>query len=159
MTQGAKPTHPSADECLAMYRNCASFNSRRAARKLTRFYDRYVGRAGVSAVQFPIIAALGSGRVRGLRELGRTLDLERSTLWRNIANLERAGLVETSGGAGPRPARIALTATGRETLARAHAAWLEAHRELARRLGENELHRAIDVLRRIERTDLDRQAK
>src|SRR5687767_856685 len=85
---------PNRDECLNMSRLCASANLRKTERLITRHYDSYLERAGVTAVQLPMLAMIHSAPGPTFRLLTEQLELDRSTLSRNLALLKRLGLIE-----------------------------------------------------------------
>ncbi|HEY5447569.1 MAG TPA: helix-turn-helix domain-containing protein, partial [Polyangia bacterium] len=55
-------------------------------------------------------------------EVGRRLDLEKSTVSRNLARLAAAGLVDVSDG-------LRITARGAAAIAACHPAWRQAQRK------------------------------
>jgi DNA-binding MarR family transcriptional regulator len=81
---------------------------------------------GVTVAQAAAVEALGAEGPTRLRDLGRRLGIAPSTLTRNLARLEAAGLVEREADLDDaRSARVSLTAQGRRA-ARAVAAQEEA---------------------------------
>lgn len=126
---------PDRDECLTMARLCASANLRRTERLITRHYDSYLERAGVTAVQLPMLAMIHSAPEPTFRLMTDLLELDRSTLSRNLALLERLGLIEIGAPSGPKPGTLKLTAKGRKVLKAAHAQWKKAHGDLMKLLG------------------------
>ena len=126
---------PDRDECLAMARLCMSASLRRTERLVTRHYDEHLQAAGVTAVQLPMLASIAAQEEPTLRLLTQTLELERSTLSRNLALLRKHGLIELSPSSGPKPGVITLTRKGRATLRKGHQQWLKAHAALLDALG------------------------
>ena len=122
--------------CLEMRRSCLSLNLRQAARRVTAYYDAALARTGLTAVQLPVLAAIAGGADGSSRELAGTLDLEPSTLSRNLAVLERAGLLRKRRRPGKRGLRLELTGEGEARLEQASNAWRAAHDELRERLGD-----------------------
>jgi DNA-binding MarR family transcriptional regulator len=126
----------SREDSLLMGRYCASVNLRRAARLVTRHYDEALAAAGVTATQLPLLAALNAGVGRSITTLADALDLERSTVSREIALLARRGLVASKTGGDKRTTALELTADGHQTLAAAFAAWRRAHEAIVSAYGE-----------------------
>ena len=149
----AKPRKglPSDDDCRAMSRFCLSANLRRTERLVTRHYDAYLEKSGVSAVQLPILGIVAVADEPSFRLLADELELDRSTLSRNLSVLERNGMLRIGPSSGPKPGRIALTAKGRNTLRRAHTLWRSAHRALEKALSGNELAAGLVFLRNLRR--------
>ena len=111
-----------------MKKFCASLNLRRAARVITRHYDAALESAGVTATQLPLLAAINAGVNASISALAEELDLERSTVSRELDVLGRRGLLQfTSGPGDQRVTALKLTARGHKTLAAAFDAWQEAH--------------------------------
>jgi len=134
-----------------MSRFCLSANLRRTERLVTRHYDAYLEEAGVSAVQLPILGIVALADEPSFRLLADELELDRSTLSRNLSVLERNGLLTIGQSSGPKPGKIALTANGRSTLRRAHALWRDAHRALEKALSGMELSAGLAFLRNLRR--------
>jgi DNA-binding MarR family transcriptional regulator len=125
----------SRDSAVEMRRFCASANFRRAARVLTRHYDAALRTAGVTATQLPLLAAIGSGTNASIAVLAETVDLERSTVSRELDTLQRLGLIATESGADRRVTALKLTARGERVLKAAHRAWQGAHDAIIKAYG------------------------
>jgi DNA-binding MarR family transcriptional regulator len=138
---------PSDDECRAMSHLCLSANLRRTERLVTRHYDAYLEPSGVSAVQLPILGIVAVAAEPTFRLLADELELDRSTLSRNLSVLERNGMLTIGPSSGPKPGKIALTAKGRNMLRRAHTLWRQAHRALEKALSSEELAAGLTFLR------------
>src|SRR5258708_29156966 len=79
-------------------KSCLCFNARKAARAVTRFYDRHFAGTGVEPTQFNILVALRLSQPVALQHLAGHLGLERTTFTRNLRLLQRNGLVEDQRG-------------------------------------------------------------
>jgi DNA-binding MarR family transcriptional regulator len=134
-----------------MNRLCLSANLRKTERLITRHYDAYLAEAGVTAVQLPILAIIASAEEPTFRLLSRELGLDRSTLSRNLALLERVGFVDIGPSSGPKPGLITLTRRGRETLRRGHKLWNEAHAHLEEVLTNDEIEEGLSFLKTLRR--------
>ena len=73
---------------------CAGMNIRLAARRITRFLDAQLQDTELSITQFGLMTHVGAARDDTIGALAQRLDLDQSTLSRNLRGLERAGLVE-----------------------------------------------------------------
>lgn len=127
---------PGPDECRAMNRLCLSAALRKTERLVTRHYDRYLAKAGVTAVQLPILAFIAAADEPTLRKVTEQFELDRSTLSRNLSVLQRDGLVVLGPSSGPKPGRLSLTRKGKSTLGRAWIQWQAAHEALTAASGE-----------------------
>ena len=134
-----------------MNRTCLSANLRKTERLITRHYDSYLADAGVTAVQLPILATIASVDEPTFRLLSAELALDRSTLSRNLALLERNGLVDIGPSSGPKPGHLALTRKGREALKRGHKRWIAAHAQLERVLSGGQIDEGLSFLKTLRR--------
>lgn len=142
---------PDAEQCLVMARNCLSASLRRTERLITRHYDSYLEGTGVTAAQLPILATIHAVPEPTFRLLAEQLDLDRSTLSRNLSLLERRGLLEIGASSGPKPAGLALTRKGREALRRAHVRWTSAHNQLEQALASPSMTKVLSSLQAVRR--------
>jgi len=142
---------PTPEDCLTMSRQCLSHNLRKTERVITRHYDSYLAPAGVTAVQLPILAIVATLESPSARAISNELDLDRSTLSRNLAVLERDGLLDLGTSSGPKPGVIKLTKKGRETLRRAHPRWRKAHDAVQKALAGGELTAVLQALKQLRR--------
>lgn len=105
---------------------CRCLAARKAARRLTRLYENKLRPHGLRATQFSILAALALKGPTCVSDLARTLGLDRTTLTRGAALLERNGWVCTGETDDARKHFVALTRAGRAKLESAFPAWQEA---------------------------------
>jgi DNA-binding MarR family transcriptional regulator len=142
---------PSVDECLAMGLTCACYNLRRASRVVTQVFDTYFDEVGLKATQFTVLAALlyeSEGRPT-VSHLADALVLDQSSLSRNLAVLERQGLIRLVAGEDKRERIVTLTRSGRTALARGYAAWKQAQGAIGDALDAKELEAQLRSLRRL----------
>ncbi|QWT18924.1 MarR family winged helix-turn-helix transcriptional regulator [Bacillus sp. NP157] len=114
--------------------NCAA--ARRAARALTRSYERHLAPAGLTSSQFSILVVIEDLPGLGMRELADELVMDRTSLVRALQPLQRDGLVAVA--VSPHDARqkvYVLTPAGHAKAAEASPLWQEAQREFTRRFG------------------------
>jgi DNA-binding MarR family transcriptional regulator len=129
-------------------RGCTCFKLRRLTRRVTAVYNRALAPTGMRVTQYSLLSNLrGTGGVP-LSQLAETLDMDRTTLTRNLKPLADAGWVEVQ--PSPLDARVrlvALTASGDEHLRAARAYWRRAQEEVNGTIGEadlGELHAMLD---------------
>jgi DNA-binding MarR family transcriptional regulator len=114
---------------------CACTALRKASRALTRLYDARLSSHGVTATQFALLRTIGRAGEAPLSALGDQLVMDRTTLYRALAPMERQGWIETRRADHGR-ARLARLTPGGEALALAAApAWEAAQTEVAESLG------------------------
>jgi DNA-binding MarR family transcriptional regulator len=119
-----------------MRQYCASANLRRAARTVTAHYDEALQEAGITATQLPLLAAINAQPNMSITALADALDLERSTVSRELAHLKQRRLVVSAASDDRRAHALELTARGHTTLTAGYRAWKSAHRELLAEYGE-----------------------
>ncbi len=113
---------------LSACKGCRCLAARRYARELTRLYEGALRPHGLRATQFSVLAALALKGPTPVTALAGTLGLDRTTLTRIAAVLERRRLV-AAGRTSTSDARrriLRLTAPGRRKLEEAFPAWKDA---------------------------------
>jgi DNA-binding MarR family transcriptional regulator len=108
---------------------CNCFASRKAARRITRFYDVHLEPAGLRITQFLTLAALSEAGSVAVNALAERLDIERTAMGKMLGFLERDRLIAIH----PSPVDgrsrlVGLTEKGRRRHAEASPLWLEAQR-------------------------------
>jgi len=132
---------------------CVCQSARQLARQLTQLYDAAMAPAGLTSVQFGVLARLyalgnkGAERV-SLGALARQVGRHASTVTRDLQPLLKAGLVVTAEDAGDRRVRtVRITAKGVAALQKAFPLWRQAQARVREALGggaASELKRALD---------------
>jgi DNA-binding MarR family transcriptional regulator len=124
---------------------CLAGNLRAASRLATRRYDAALRDHGLRITQVAILAQVHRHGSLSLSELAAELSSERSVIARDVAVLERDGLVQVRIDSNDRRARaVTLTKLGRGRLRDAAPIWRHAQQEMSEALGEQ---LARDVLR------------
>ena len=122
---------------------CACFNSRKAARAVTRFYDDMLAPSGLKATQLTMLGAISILGTARMSELASLVALDKTTLTRNLKLLQGDDLIAIVAGADRRVRGVALTRTGADALERALPLWREAQRRMVEHLGEARWHRLV----------------
>ncbi|HEV8382892.1 MAG TPA: MarR family winged helix-turn-helix transcriptional regulator [Gemmatimonadales bacterium] len=126
MAKAAEPLIPLA---------CACASLRRAARAVTRLYERNMKYTGLTPTQFTLLQALDLSGPTPQGRLGDALALDSATLTRTLGPLARKGIIEKTAGKDRREYRWMLTPAGRRGLARALPAWKRSQSSMRARLG------------------------
>jgi DNA-binding MarR family transcriptional regulator len=125
------------DRIARLARTCANLNLRRAARVVTNYYDNiFLSACGLRATQIPPLVVLYLAGPMNINEIAAKLELDRTTLTRNLKPLEEAGLLEIAPGDDLRTRMVALTEHGGETLLTVLPVWEEAQAHIVQGLGE-----------------------
>jgi len=137
-----------AEDFAAVGEACAVFNVRRAARTLTRLYARAFEPLGLEPTQFTLLVACSRQDAATTTALAARLQMDPSALARNVAVLERRGLLAVcTGDMDGRTRSISLTEAGKATLADALPRWKAVQRQLAGQMGHDRLVCTIDLVK------------
>ena len=109
-------------------RECLALRIRRLDRSLSRIYDGALRPHGVTIAQMGLLTAVTLSEPIQPSKLGDILDLERSTVSRNVALLLRKGWVSASLAADGRSQLLAITRRGEDLLKELLPAWRRAQR-------------------------------
>jgi DNA-binding MarR family transcriptional regulator len=136
---------------LAECADCLCLASRRAARQITRTFDRELRPYGLRATQFTVLVMLSLRGAMTIGELAEALGVERTTLTRNLALLEEASWVKCQRAEKDARSRtVTVTENGRAIVARAFLAWRRAQDITAGAIGSS----GAAALRRLARAAL-----
>ena len=128
-------------------RGCSSLKVRRLSRRISQHFDRIVADSGLKTTQYSLLChVVDLGPVRP-GELARAMDLDASTLTRNLQPLIAAGWVTTGPGDDERSRAVVATDAGRAKRADAKRAWKRAQLAFNDRIGSEavaRLHTAVD---------------
>ena len=83
---------------LEIARDCLASRARRLERLLTRIYDDALRPHGLTGSQLGMLVAIQLSGATSAAAIGRRLNLEKSTVSRNLARLAAANLVDTAKG-------------------------------------------------------------
>ena len=107
---------------------CYAFNARHASRHLTQFYDQMLLPSGVRITQLTLLIMLMQKGPMSINALAQSLEMDRTTLGRNLQLLERDGLLEMMRSEQDRRRKdIQLTEQGLKQLEQALALWRAPH--------------------------------
>ena len=147
MVDGARDDDPTQ---VRVAWHCTCFNIRRASRAVTQFYDQIMAPSGIKATQFTMLGAVAMMGSPSVTALSQQLNLDRTTLTRNLKVLVKMGLITISRGEDRRERVVTPTEFGLTTIKEATPAWQEAQTSLAKSLGEERWRRMLEDL-----SDLD----
>jgi len=116
----------------ALLESCPATALRRAARQASQLLNRELAPTGLGAAQLALLAEIAVVEDDRIGALAARLDLDQSTLSRNLRVLERAGLVEiASVERDLRRRAVWLTEKGARRLEEAIPLWRAAQQKLA----------------------------
>jgi DNA-binding MarR family transcriptional regulator len=116
-------------------RGCTNLKLRQASRRVTRHYEAYLAPTGLKITQYSLLSYVVKLGPLQAGELAAALQMDASTLSRNLQPLLHQGLLSASVGADARCRVIDATPEGRARRALAQKAWKAAQQSLNQRLG------------------------
>jgi DNA-binding MarR family transcriptional regulator len=142
-------THMSAKECAQeMGGACIAMRSRVINRVISRIYDEALRPHGIKGSQMSILAVIsGFGRAEP-SEICRLLQLDASTLSRNVSRMKSKGWLKAATRSDRRAHRLELTAEGERIIEEAFSSWQEAQDKVTNALGEENMA----AIRKVART-------
>lgn len=126
-------------------KQCVAMRTQMAARTVTRLYEEALRPVGLKAGQFTLLMHVYGGAGRSITDLAGQLAMERTTLTRNLAVLEKLGLVAVAPEGDRRTRAITITAAGKAKLDDALPLWRQTQEKVAKVLGTD----AVDDTRRM----------
>lgn len=127
-------------------RGCTNFKLRRLTRRVSRHYDRALGASGLKTTQYSLLVqAERLGPVRPV-DLAAAMEMDASTLTRNLRPLVEAGWIAVGPGPDGRTRHVVATAAGRALRAQAGGHWTRAQAALVERLGAGRVAALHDLL-------------
>jgi DNA-binding MarR family transcriptional regulator len=140
------------DRNLQEAMGCTCLRIRRAARQFTHIYDHALEPAGLTVMQFGLLANLFGASLRrseisSIGAIAEWLGMDPTTLNRNLKPLKARGLVKDQ--PAPSDARlrvVQITEKGRRELSDAMGLWRQAHLKIEQTLGRKQRLALNDML-------------
>jgi len=132
-----------AAECLAM-------RSRLIGRTVTGIYDEALRPAGITAGQLNVLAVVVRRRQVSPGQVARMLNIERSTMSRNVERMKRNGWLTIRPGELASSQELRITKAGRRIIEEAAPLWRKAQgraREILGASGAEAIHKVADAIR------------
>jgi DNA-binding MarR family transcriptional regulator len=118
-----------------MIEQCACHRIRMAARTVTRAYDDALRPVGLRATQLSVLAAVAIDGAISITALAQLMGMDRSTLTRNLAPLEKESLLSVGSEGWRRSRTLSITAKGRARLQEAYPIWESAQKRFKQEVG------------------------
>jgi DNA-binding MarR family transcriptional regulator len=126
---------------------CLCTNLRRTARAISNIYDAALAPTGIKITQFSLLRAVQRHEPIAISVLAEEMALDRTTLARNLAPLQRDRLLALSAGSDQRVTEVRLTNAGRDAIERAVPLWKKTQHEVSRLLAPGRIARLYDISR------------
>ena len=117
-------------------KSCVAVRLRLLNRVITNIYDEALRPLGLKASQLNILVVTGKLGLARPARVCEILQLDPSTLSRNVKPLQRHGWLEVVPGEDARTQPFRLTARGSQLIEKAVPAWEQAQRQATELLGE-----------------------
>lgn len=141
------PLHPAPDVLALRPQGCTNLKLRQLMRRVAQRYDAEVGKAGLKGTQYSLLSHVTKlGPIRPV-DLAAGMNVDASTLSRNLKPLIAAGWITLSAGADGRSRLVEATEAGREKRIEAQRRWRVAQEGINQILGEKnvvQLHGLLD---------------
>ena len=128
-------------------KGCSSLKLRQLSRRVSQLFDAEVSLAGLKTTQYSLLSHIVRlGPVRP-GQLAAVMEMDASTLTRNLQPLVTQGWVRVGPGDDGRSRQVDATPAGRAMQAQARKAWHRAQQAFNERMGSERvarLHAAID---------------
>ena len=150
------PTGPGTPADLASIasltsESCIATRVRQLSRIVTRVYDDALRSHGITASQFTLLTQLAHQDGITAAEIGSTLDIEKSTLSRNLKRLLALGHIKMDPPAGRRGRGLHLTPGGKVVIQEAFPLWQAAQKRAVEVMGLESRRTLDDLLAQAER--------
>jgi DNA-binding MarR family transcriptional regulator len=126
-------------------------NLRRAAQAVTDYYDRMMSASGLTVNQYSLLVHIEKTAPCTVSALARAMNLERTTLTRNLKPLMEKSLIRDASGAEERGRQLILSQSGYTCLEKALPAWEKAQRSIKNILGEKRVNSLLETSARLAR--------
>ena len=131
---------------LAAPRGCTNLKLRQLSRRVTRHYDAIVSATGLRNTQYSLLSHVVVLGPIQLSALAAEMQLDPSTLTRNLQPLIARGWLALEAGDDARSRRVVATPDGRALRTEAQRAWKRAQLALNERLGDDRVARLHALL-------------
>ncbi len=142
-----RPAAPAAPPSTTSPLGCSSQKVRVLSRRISQHFDHIVASSGLKTTQYSLLTTVARlGPLRPI-DLARAMNLDASTLTRNLQPLIGAGWVAVGPGNDERSRLVEATPAGRAKRAEAQRAWKRAQLAFNTRIGEAavmRLHAAVE---------------
>ena len=126
---------------------CACFDLRKATRAVSRMYDEFLRDRGLNITQFSLLRLIRTEKELSISTLGRYMAMDRTSITRALAPLERDGLIDSRPGADKRIRIVSVTNKGRKLVEQAEPKWRQAQEALIETIGDDRWRAMCTLLR------------
>jgi DNA-binding MarR family transcriptional regulator len=110
-------------------------------------YDEFLRDKALNITQFSLLRLIRIEKELSISTLGRYMAMDRTSITRALAPLERDGLIDSRSGADKRIRIVFVTSKGRKLVENAEPKWHEAQQALMEIVGEDRWRAMCTLLR------------
>ena len=129
---------------------CICYNLHQADLFVTAFYNRYLEPLGLTVRQYTVLSYVAALQPVNVSQLAEAINLDRTTLVRNLKPLEKEKVVADLGGKG-RSRQLVLTTQGKQLYKEADLCWQQAQAAFIQRLGKKQSQALWNLLMDLEK--------
>jgi len=134
--------------------NCMFTKLRQVSRYVTNIYSKSMKEVGLTPVQSSMMTAIKLLNNANINALSQALNMDRTTINRNLKPLIRSEIVYIGECEDKREKLVSLTKKGEDVYDRGYVKWKEAQHELENRIGKeswNKMNGMLDdIIQKIE---------
>jgi DNA-binding MarR family transcriptional regulator len=138
------------EETKKVERECVGFRVRKLNRMVTAIYDGALARAGLKTSQFSVLVAVANREKAKPAELTKLLQMDESTLSRNVERMCAKGWLRLERDDDRRSHLIEVTDKGKALIRKCLPAWQQAQEEVTQRLGADSVSALRAALRKLQ---------
>lgn len=132
---------------------CYCARLRRAGNKMKNLYNRCLEPMGITSSQYALLSHLKKHGPISVSGLAEKMELERTTLVRNLKPLEAKGYIQDTAHTG-RGRQLELTQEGERVRKEAKGLWTQAQQYLEGQLGRKRMNQFQEIIGMIDEMEL-----
>src|SRR6202051_741127 len=137
------------EEIKRIERECVAGGVRKLNRMITAIYDGALASAGLKTSQFSVLVAVANREKTRPAELTKLLQMDESTLSRNVERMCARGWLRLERNEDRRSHLIEVTDKGLALIRKCLPAWRQAQAKVSKRLGAGTLAELRSALRKL----------
>jgi DNA-binding MarR family transcriptional regulator len=139
------------DPAAVIASECLAYRTRLLNRTVTRIYDEALRPVGLTAAQLNLLVAIARFGPDSPGAIAKRLNMEKSTMSRNVTRLAEHGQIGVTPGASGREQLLRIRAKGSNLIKRALPLWQSAQERTIALLGDDGAHSLRDAAATVQR--------
>jgi DNA-binding MarR family transcriptional regulator len=136
-------------DCLEVEKSCLALNLRRVERAVCQIYDTAMRPFGIKSTQFSLLVMVHAMQPAPLSRIADRINIDRTTLTRNLSLLNASGMIEIARGNDLRERIISMTKKGDAVIVAAFPVWASTQKRLISKLGDPSVESLMDGLKAV----------